>query len=393
MDMKNKAVLILVENLSVPFDRRVWLEARALKESGRTVTVLCPRFRNEKDFEVLEGVNIYRYSQPPVTKGILSYIFEFLYSFIMSSILSMWIFFRHGFDVIHACNPPDTFFVIGLFYKIFGRRFYFDQHDLCPEVYLAKYGSYRKDLLYYLLLILEFLTYRTADRVIVTNNSYRDIAISRGRLKEDKVFVVRTGPELERFKGASLRPALKQDRKYMVSYLGVMAPQDGVDYLLLAIDVVVNGYGRKDILFNLMGGGDSLNDLKKLKMELDLDGSVQFTGRIPDKELMEYLVLSDLCVAPDPKNPLNDKSTMNKILEYMAMARPIVSFDLKESRYSAGDSAVYARPNDIREFADRIIELLNDPECRERMGRIGYERLKGELSWAYNKDRLIYAYR
>lgn len=391
--MAVRKVLILVENLSVPFDRRVWLEARALRESGIGVSVICPRFSEEKSFEVLEEVNIYRYSPPLAARGALSYAFEFLYCLIMTFILSVIVFFRHNFDVIHACNPPDTFFIIGVFYKIFGKRFYYDQHDLCPEVYLAKYGTNKKDFLYRALLFLEYLTYRAADKVIVTNDSYRDSAVSRGRVNPAKVFVVRTGPDLKRFKRVSPDTALKQGKRFLVSYLGVMAPQDGVDYLLLAIDIVINKYKRTDITFGIIGSGDSIDDLKRLKEGLRLDGSVRFTGRIPDEELFRYLATSDVCVAPDPLNPLNDRSTMNKILEYMAMARPIVSFDLKESRYSAGDAALYARPNNIQEFADKIIELLEDSERRDRMGRSGYERVKGELSWDHSKKRLIDVYK
>src|SRR3989338_7315272 len=390
--MRGRGVLILVENLSVPFDRRVWLEARALKENGFTVSVICPRFKKEKSLEALEGINIYRYSQPPATGGVLSYILEFSYCLIMTFLLSVRVFFRHKFDIIHACNPPETFFLIGIFYKAFGRKFYYDQHDLCPEVYLAKYGEHKKDFLYRALLLLEYLTYKTADRVIVTNNSYRDIAVSRGRLKPDKVFVVRTGPDTARFKNISSKEGLKGDKKFLVAYLGVMAPQDGVDYLLMAIDILVNKYKRDDITFSLIGSGDSIHDLKRLREELSLNNSVVFTGRVPDEELFSYLKSSDICVAPDPRNQLNDNSTINKILEYMAMAKPIVSFDLKEARYSAGDAALYAAPNNIQDFADKIIELLQDPERRARMGKIGYERLKGELSWDYNKKRLTDVY-
>ncbi|MBU1146791.1 MAG: glycosyltransferase family 4 protein [Candidatus Omnitrophica bacterium] len=389
----NKGILIIVENLSVPFDRRVWLEARALKETGYKVNVICPRFKKEKSFEKLEGVNIYRYSAPPPTKGSLSYIFEFLYCLIMTFLLSIRIFFKEDFDIIHACNPPDTFFIIGLFYKILGKKFYFDQHDLCPEIYLAKYGKDKKGFVYRILLMLEYLTYKTADKVIVTNNSYREVAVARGGMDPEKVFVVRTGPELKRFKRTSSDITLKHGRRHLVSYLGVMAPQDGVDYLLLAIDIIVNRYKRDDIIFALIGSGDSIEDLKNLKEELGLNSSVLFTGRISDKDLLRYLFTSDVCVAPDPKNPLNDKSTMNKILEYMAVGRPIVSFDLNESRYSAGDAALYARPNDVEEFAARIMELLCDADRRDRMGKIGYRRLKGELSWEYNKKRLIDVYK
>lgn len=390
--MNMKSVLILVENLSVPFDRRVWLEARTLKESGCSVSIICPRFRNERSFEALEGVNIYRYSRPLPTKGFLSYVFEFSYCLIMTFILSVWVFFRHGFDVIHACNPPDTFFIIGLFYKIFGRKFFFDQHDLCPEVYLAKYGEEKRGLAYRMLLLLEYLTYKTADRVIVTNNSYRDVAISRGRLDPDKVFVVRSGPDLNKFRKVLPDEGLKRGRKFLVSYLGIMAAQDGVDYLLMAIDVIVNKYKREDIAFMLIGSGDSMEDLKGLRDELGLDGAVVFTGMMHGEKLLQYLSTSDVCVAPDPKNSMNDKSTMNKILEYMALERPIVSFDLKESRYSAGEAALYARPNDVREFADRILELIDDPARREKMGKIGYERLKAGLSWEHNRKSLLDAY-
>ena len=387
-----KGVLILVENLSVPFDRRVWLEAKALKGHGFSVTVICPRFKEEKTFEILEGVNVYRYSAPPATRGILSYLVEFLYCWIMTFLLSVWVFIRHGFYFIHACNPPDTFFMIGVFYKIFGKKFIFDQHDLCPEVYLAKYGEGKKDFFYKALLLLEYLTYKTAHRVIVTNKSYEAIAISRGRLNREKIFIVRTGPDLERLKQKAPAPELKAGRRFLVSYLGVMAPQDGVDYLVRAIEIIVNKYRRRDILFSLIGSGDSLEGLKKLKNNLGLDGLVVFTGRVPDEKLVSYLSTSDVCVAPDPKNGLNDKSTMNKILEYMAMAKPIVSFDLKEARYSAGDAALYAAPNNIQDFADKILALLSDPEKRKIMGSIGYERLKGELSWEYNKKRLIDVY-
>ena len=389
--MKNR-VLILVENLSVPFDRRVWLEARAMREAGFVVSIICPRFKNENPFEIIEGVNIHRYSSPPSTKSVLSFVLEFSYCLIMSFVLSLWVFFRYGFDYIHACNPPDTFFVIGLFYKVFGVKFVFDQHDLCPEVYLAKFGEDRKDLLYRALLLLEYLTYKTADRVIATNKSYEAIAVSRGRVSPDRAFIVRTGPDLSRLKKTEPDNGLKLDKRFLVLYLGVMAPQDGVDYFLLAIDIIINKFKRNDILFSLIGSGDSIEDLKKLKYILGLDGSVIFTGRVSDEKLVKYLSTSDVCIAPDPKNALNDKSTMNKILEYMAMAKPIVCFDLKEARYSAGPSALYAEPNNVQDFAARIIELLDNEGLRKNMGAAGYERLKGELSWAHNKKRLIDVY-
>lgn len=388
-----RKVLILVENLSVPFDRRVWMEARALKENGKDVSIICPRFRKEKSFELLEGITIYRYSKLPFSaKGVFGHILEYLYSFIMISMLSAWVFIRHNFDVIHACNPPDIFFILGLFYKIFGKKFYFDQHDICPELYLAKYENRGKDFLYSILLILEYLTYKTADKVIVTNNSYRDIAISRGRLTSDKVSIVRSGIELDKFKKLSSDIAIKREKKFLVTYLGIMSPQDGVDYLLLAIDIIVRRYKRNDILFNIIGNGDSFEDLCRLKDELKLNSSVIFTDRMFGEDLFKYLSTSDLCVAPDPKNAFNDNSTMSKLLEYMAMARPIVCFNLKESRYLAGDAALYVRPNDVQELADKILELLEDPESRNKMGMAGYNRLKKEFSWDFNKVRLLETY-
>lgn len=390
--MKRKSVLILLENLSMPFDRRAWQQARALKQSGCSVSVICPRFKGERSLDLVEGIYIYRYSSPPIAKGILGYMFEFVYCFIMTFLLSIWVFIKRGFDIIQSGNPPDTFFMIGLFYKALGKKFYYDHRDLCPEIYLSKYGEHKKDLLYRLLLMLEFLTYKTADRIIVTNDSYRENAIKRGKLDPSKVFVVRGAPDLGRFKRSSPDMLLKRNKSFLVTYLGVMAPQDGVDYLLLAIDMIVNRYKRKDIQFALIGSGDSFSELKKLSDHLDLNGAVSFTGRITDGELIRYLSTSDVCVAPDPKNPLNDKSTMNKILEYMAMARPIVSFDLKETRYSAGEAALYATPNNIQEFADKIIELLEDSRRREEMGRIGYERISKKLSWDYNKNRLLQVY-
>ena len=386
-------ILILVENLSVPFDRRVWLEAKALKEDGKTVTIICPRFKEEKSFELLEGINIYRYSRLLFSaKGVIGHILEYLYSFIMTFILSVWIFIRHNFDVIHACNPPDMFFVMGLCYKIFGKRFYFDQHDLCPELYLAKYENRGKDFLYSILLTLEYLTYKIADKVIVTNSSYRDIAIARGRLHPGKVVIVRSGIELDRFKKLSSDASLKKGKKFLVTYLGITSPQDGVDYLLLAIDIIINRYKRDDILFNIIGDGDSFEDLCNLREELGLNGSVVFAGRMSGKRLLKNLSTSDLCVAPDPKNLFNDNSAMNKILEYMAVARPIVCFDLKETRYMAGDAALYVTPNNVQEFADKIVELLEDKKRRNKMGTTGYKRLKGEFSWDFNKDRLLEAY-
>jgi len=277
------------------------------------------------------------------------------------------ILFSEGFDVIHACNPPDTFFLLAAFYKLRGKKFVFDQHDLCPEVYRARFGSPRSNLLLKGLSLLEKLSYKTANLVIATNESYKRIALERGKVREENIFVVRTGPDSEKLKQLESEPELKRGRKYMVCYLGVMGPQDGVDYFLRAAEIITKNHERNDILFVLIGGGDSFNELKRLSIELGLQEHTLFTGRISDSELVRYLSTADVCVGPDPKNELNDNSTMNKIMEYMAMGKPIVSFDLKETRFSAGDAALYAWPNDTEDFSNKILELLGDENKRKEM--------------------------
>lgn len=385
-------VLIIVENLPVPFDRRVWLEANTLTGEGYKVSVISPRGKDDAKYEVLNGINLYRYRMPPPTKGFLSYLWEFTYCWLITFLLSVKILFREGFDVIHACNPPDTFFLLGAFYKLGGKKFVFDQHDLCPEVYQARFGSAKRKLLLKGLLFLEKLTYKTADLVIATNKSYKKIAAERGRVKEEDIFVVRTGPDFQRLKRLPPEPELKKGRKYMVCYLGVMGPQDGVDYLLRSIEFITRNHRRNDILFVLIGGGDSFKDLKKMSIELGVQEHILFTGRIPDEELVRYLSTADVCVGPDPKNELNDNSTMNKIMEYMAMAKPVVSFDLKETRFSAGDAALYARPNDTKDFANKILELLDDEKRKREMGEYGKKRIEEELAWSHTKKELIKAY-
>jgi len=386
-------VLILVENLTVPFDRRVWLECLTLKEEGYKISVICPKGEEyQKSHEVIEGVSIYRYPTPPATGGVLSYFWEFVYCWLMTAGLAVVVLLREGFDVIHACNPPDTFFLIARFYKLFGKKFLYDQHDLCPEVFQARFNS-SGGFLHKGLLLLERLTYRTADVVISTNESYRAVALGRGGVDPSRVFVVRSAPAVDRFHPVEPIPELKNGREHLVAYLGVMAPQDGVDLLVKAADLIVHRFSREDVSFVLMGAGDCLGELKRMVSALGLEDYVTFTGRIPDSQVQEYLSTAEVCVSPDPKNDLNDKSTMNKILEYMAIGRPIVAFDLTEARVSAGDGALYAEPNSVEDFARRILELLDDPQLREQMGRKNRERLVNELAWDHTKKNLISAYR
>jgi glycosyltransferase involved in cell wall biosynthesis len=390
---KTNRILIVVENLPVPFDRRVWMEATTLKAAGYEVSVICPQGKNyTKAYEEIDGIRIYRYPTPPPTTSKLSYAWEFPYCWFQTLKLSIRAWREGGFDVIHACNPPDTFFLIGLLFKLFHRtKFVYDQHDLCPELYLSRFGGNRA-VYFGLLRLLERATYDSSDMVISTNASYKEHAAEVGKFPADDIYVVRSGPKASLFTPVDPRPDLKKGKKFLVCYLGVMAPQDGVDYLLRAVRHVVDVVKRKDIHFALIGSGDSFHAIKALRDDLDLTDCVEMTGRISDEEVAAYLSTADLCVCPDPLNPLNDVSTMNKVLEYMTFGRAMVSFDLKESRYSAGDGALYASPNDEIEFGEKIIQLLDDEGRRAEMGGRNRERIENELSWEHTSKELLKAY-
>ncbi|GLX09388.1 glycosyltransferase family 4 protein [Microbispora sp. NBRC 16548] len=387
--MAGKA-LILVENLSVPFDRRVWQESTALRDAGWEVHVICPMGAN-RDTEpeaVIDGVRIHRYPLRPATGGPVGYLREYGLALLHTYRLARKV---GPVEVVHACNPPDLLFLVARMLKRRGARFVFDQHDLVPELYLSRFGR-GEDFLYRLVLRLERLTYRAADVVIATNESYRRAALTRGGKKPDEVFVVRSAPVVERFHQVPPEEALKRGKPHLLCYLGVMGPQDGVDYALRSLALLRDEIGRSDWHAVFVGAGDTFDAMVALSHELGLSDMVEFTGRIPDEDLLRYLSTADVCLAPDPYNPLNDVSTMNKIMEYMAMSRPIVSFDLKEARVSAGDAAVYAPPNDESEFAKLIALLLDDPEERRRMGEIGQARVGGPLSWENSRAALLAAY-
>lgn len=388
-----KRILIIVENLPVPFDRRVWLESRTLRNAGYDISVICPQGMGYMEpYEVIDGIHIYRYPAPPPTTTRLSYAWEFPYCWFKSLALARKISRERGLDAIHACNPPDTFFLIGLLFKLFGKtRFVYDQHDLCPELYLSRFGG-RKAVYYVLLRALEWATYRSADMVLSTNCSYKQHAVDVGGFPADDIFVVRSGPEIDHFAPVPPDAALRKGKKHLVCYLGVMGPQDGLDYLLRAIRHVVDVVKRRDVHFALIGSGDSFPAIKELREDLGLTDCVDMTGRIPDDDVRRYLSTADVCVCPDPRNPLNDVSTMNKVLEYMIFGKPMVSFELLESRYSAQDGALYASPNDEIEFGDRIIQLLDDPDLRAEMGRRNRARIERELSWDHTSKELLSAY-
>jgi glycosyltransferase involved in cell wall biosynthesis len=389
--MQPKRILILVENLPSPFDRRVWQEAGTLRDAGYGVSIICPTGKGcEKKHELVDGVDIWRYDLPTEGSGALGYLVEYGAALLWTFVLSLKVWWKSGFDVVHACNPPDLFFLIGGFFKLFGKKFVFDHHDACPELYEAKFGG--KTLLYRLMLLLEKLTFRTADVSIATNHSYRRIAIERGGMDPDRVFVVRSGPSLERMKLVPPVEALKKGRRYLVGYVGVMGKQEGIDYLLRAAAHLVHGLKRRDVHFGLVGGGTSLAEMKALARELGIAEYVTFTGRVSDGALLAMLSTADVCVNPDVANEMNDISTMNKVMEYMALGKPIVQFDLAEGRFSAQRASVYARRNDAADLAAKIAELLDDPAQRAAMGAFGRRRVENELEWRHEAPKLIAAY-
>lgn len=388
---RRRRVLIIVENLPCPFDRRVWQEARALREHGYEVSIICPRGRGyDSRYEVLEGVHIYRHSLPVEADTAVGYALEYGIALIMELVLTVRVALTRGFDVIHACNPPDTIFLIGALFKLFGKRFVFDHHDINPELYEAKFG--RRDRWYRLLRRLERWTFATADVSIATNESYRRIAIERGGMDPSRVFVVRSGADLSRVRRLPARPELRRGKRYLVGYVGVIGRQEGLDLLLESVAFMRRELGRDDVHFTIVGDGTELQSLREMSRALGVDDCVEFTGRVPDETLWEILSTADVCVNPDRANEMNDKSTMNKILEYMALGKPIVQFDLTEGRVSAGDASLYARPNDTRDFALRLCELLDDPDRRERMGEIGRRRIETELAWHHQVPNLLRAY-
>jgi len=387
-----KRVLILVENLPVPFDRRVWLEARTLKNNGYQVSVICPAMGEfQQREEIIDDIHIYRHPLPEEVSSSLGYIHEYAVALYHEFKLSFKIRRTRGFDIIHMCNPPDLLFLVALWFKIFnGVKVIYDQHDLNPEMYESKFG--KRGFFYMLLLLFEKFTFSLADIVISMNESYKSFALNRGGKNESDVFVVRSAPDIEKFKPTEPNPIYNCGKKYLVGYVGVIGEQDGVEYLIDAIDTIVNEKKRDDIYFMIIGDGPAVPDLKKRTSSAALWDYVQFTGRVPDEELLERLSSCDVCVGPDPKTPFNDYSTMNKIVEYMCLGKPVVQFDLTEGRYSAGDASYYAKPNDTNDFAQKIIDLLNDADLRVEMGNKGQLRVKNELAWHHQSPKLLNAY-
>lgn len=385
-------VLIIVENLSVPFDRRVWSEAKTLAQAGCEVSVICPKgFNAQASYEFIEGVHVHRHSMIFEARRAAGYPLEYGWALLCEFFLTWRVLLTRGFDVIQACNPPDTIFLIGGFFKLFfGKKFVFDHHDINPELYISKFG--RKDGFYRLLVWLERMTFRVADISIATNESYRKIAITRGGMRSEDVFVVRSGPDLRRIQVLPPKPELRQGRRFLVGYVGVIGAQEGIDLLLNAVKLMIEEFGRTDVHFGIVGGGPALEEMKSLAVTLGVQNYVTFTGRASDTDLFEMLNTADVCVNPDKADAMNDKSTMNKIMEYMALSKPIVQFDLTEGRVSAAEASLYAAHNDSRDMAAKILQLLDDPERRAAMGAFGRARVERELSWEHEAPKLLGAY-
>jgi len=396
-----RRVLIIVQNLPVPFDRRVWLECQALTAAGYQVAVVCPKGKGDPAYQVVDGVELYKYEPYAPGGSKLSFVAEYAYSFTATAWKTFLARARGGllrgrFDVIQACNPPDIFWPLAIFFKAAEHtRFVFDHHDLCPELFESRFGG--RSLPYRGLRFLERRTHRTADHVISTNESYRQIAIERSGKQPADVTVVRTGPDPEKLRRGPAEQAQKRDRAYLAAYIGVMGPQDGVDIVVRAAAVIVHEFKRDDIAFTLIGKGDCFDELVALRDELKLQGHVEFTGRAPDDLVKKVMSTADIGLSPDPMNPLNDLSTMNKTMEYMAFELPVVAFDLRETRVSAADAALYVKPTgdsvrDVRDYAQAIVDLLDDPDLRARMGALGRDRVERELAWPHQERAYLRVY-
>jgi glycosyltransferase involved in cell wall biosynthesis len=384
-------VLLLVENNGFPRDFRLRREAHALRDHGFDVSVICPREEQQPWRERLDGVEVYRFPEPPGGSGAFSYALEFCYSTIAMLAIALWVWLRRGVDVVHSANPPDTLFVVGAVFRLLGKRYIFDHHDLSPEVYLSRFGHRKHNLIYRALKLLERCSYGTANVVIATNDSYRRRAIEEGAMDPDKVFVVRNGPPLA-YQPLPPPESLAGKAAHLIGYIGTIGPQDGLDYWMRAIHCLANELGRTDFLAIVIGDGDAMPDVQRLAAELKIESLVYFTGRLSEVESRRHLSATTLCVQPDPPGPLNDHSTMNKLMEYMALGKPSVAFDLPETRVSGGAAVSYVSETLALEFAKEVHRLLDSPEERQRMAAVGKQRVQQQLAWEHSVPSLIAAY-
>jgi glycosyltransferase involved in cell wall biosynthesis len=401
-------ILMLVEN-HFPQDSRVKNEAHLLTSAGYHVSVIALRRKGQPATEIVDGVRVYRlpvlelFKKTPSAnrdashmffvklKSFLGYVAEYGYFTTACLVLATYLFLKRGFDVIHAHNPPDTLFLVAIPFKLLGKKFVFDQHDLCPELYRSRYGG-PEGFGTRLLRVFEWCSLKLADITIATNESYKQIQIKRAKKNPRDIFVVRNGPDQMRMTPVAPNTRLKGMNKFILCYIGSLNPQDGVDYLLRSLRHLLYDLKRSDFHCVIMGTGDSLEDLRDLAGKLQLNGCVELPGFVSDEDLQANLAAADICVDPDPSSPLNDVSTWIKVMEYMAYAKPIVAFDLKETRFSAGDAAVYVEPNKEAAFAKCIAELMEQPELRKRMGTYGRRRVENELKWSNVGKNLLTVY-
>ena len=384
---------MVVQNLPVPFDRRVWLEATTLARAGYSVSVICPKAKGfTAARETLEGIDIYRYTLPIEAKAAAGFIAEFLWCFCLTSLLSLRVaLLGRGFDILHVCNPPETYWPLGWFWRLFGKRFIFDHHDLSPEMFSVKFGR-DGGTLHRALLFLERQTFKVANVVITTNDSHKAIALSRGAKTADAVYVVRSGPDLARFRVYDPDPAWRKGKRHLLVYLGEICKQDGVDHLIRAVKYLRDELGRTDFHCVIIGGGPHQSAISRYAREIGVADHCTFTGRVSDEVFCRILSSATIAVDPDPSNPWSDRSTMNKIVEYMYFGLPIVSYDLHEARVSAGDAALFVTANSEPALALGIGELLDDQARRVDMGRIGASRVRDALAWDYSVPPLLEAY-
>ena len=389
---KSPSLLMIVENLTVPIDRRVWQEATTLRDAGYTISIICPKgAQYTKSYELLDGIHVFRHPLPFEADGALGYALEYSWALIWEFILSVRVYFKVGFDCVQACNPPDLIFIIGAFWKyLFGKPFLFDHHDINPELYEAKFG--RRGAFHHLLLKLERWTFATADASIATNETFKSIATTRGGMDADRVFVVRSIPDLSRFKRIEPSHDLRNGRRNVVGYVGIMGAQDGVDLLIEAMAHLVNAQGRTDTQCVIVGSGTELDRLKGMVVAHGLTDYVTFTGFLSSQPLLRAFSTFDIGAIPDPKNGYNDKISMNKVFEYMSLGIPFVQFDLDEGMKVAGDAALVARHNSPVEFAGQMARLLNDMKLRDALADIGRARAKALLRWETERAQLLAAY-
>ena len=388
-EFAGKHILVIIENLPAPFDRRVWQEACTLNDNGAHITIICPKMKGyTKSYERIEGIDIYRHPLPVEGADPLGYLQEYGAALFFQFFLSWKIFLRRRFHIIHACNPPDLMFITALPFKILGVKFVFDHHDINPELFVSKYN--KKGFFYFLMILFEKVTFKVSDYSIATNESYKEIALNRGKMHPDRVAIVRSGPDLSRLRLTTGNIIYKKGRKLLIGFVGVIGEQEGLDLLLESIVQIVRDKKRDDMQFAIIGDGTDLQRIKDLSRELDLDDFVDFYGRVSDEKLVDILNTADICVNPDKPTEMNNLSTMNKIMEYMSLKKPIVQFDLKEGKFSAQKASLYA--NNVSDFSEKIIQLADDEDLRKDMGEFGYNRVINDLNWNIEKKNLLKFY-